>query len=73
MGKNKQKKLARQEVQAAAPVSAVEAQETAFVRSDLIQTVAVNLIFLALLIGLYYWNRAAGEPLNELVAKFIKI
>ena len=46
--------------------------ENRVLKHDLWQTVIVNLIFLGLLIGLYYWNKGAGEPLTEWVSKFIE-
>lgn len=73
MGKNKRKIIQQGGHANTSMIEASVESETAVVRRDVVQTVIVNLIFLALLIGLYYWNKAAGEPLNELVAKFIKI
>jgi len=56
-----------------AAMSEVAATETTAVKKDMLQTIAVNLLFLVILVGLYYWNKSAGEPLEQLVSKFIKI
>lgn len=52
--------------------SGVEA-EVRVVKRDLLQTVLVNVLFLAVLIGLYYWNKSVGDPLSEWIGGFINL
>ena len=47
-------------------------EETNMVKKDLLQTIAVNILFIAILIGLYYWNLNNGQPLDHWVANLVK-
>ena len=51
--------------------SNLAAQEVSLVRKDILQTVVVNLIFLGLLIGTYYWNKSAGHTLDNFVKNLL--
>lgn len=47
--------------------------ENLVVKKDLIQTVIVNLLFIAVLIGLHYWNQSHGTPLDKFISQLIKL
>ena len=47
--------------------------ENKAVRHDLIQTIVVNLIFLGLLIGLYFWNVKSNGGLNQWIDKIVNL
>jgi hypothetical protein len=48
-----------------------EDKEKTVVKKDIVQTLVVNLVFLILLVGLYYWNKANGFPLDHYIANLI--
>ena len=53
------------------PVNNAAVSETGTIRHDLVQTIIVNVIFIAVLIGLYFWDKSSGEPLSNLVGEFL--
>lgn len=72
MGKKNKKRFNQTHVYSAA-VNNEAAQEQSAIKKDLIQTVVVNLIFLAVLVALFYWNQSSGNRLDQLITNWIRL
>lgn len=48
-----------------------EAHENKLIRHDMLFVIVLNLILLAVMIGLYFWNRSTGG-VEDLFARVIK-